>query len=57
MSATFIEKIKNWIYYMASTPMEDLSVWEELLGCLVIAGVCGLIWLIGELVYIWEGKE
>ena len=47
---TFIEKIKDWL----QKPIIERSHGEELLGCLVIAVILGIIWLIGELVYRWE---
>lgn len=53
MSATFIEKIRAWI----QRPMMEKEPGDELLGCLVIAGVLGLIWLIGEIIYRWEGRR
>ena len=53
MSANFIEKIKEWL----QRPMTEQDPRGELLGCLVIAGVLGVIWLIGELIYRWEGRR
>lgn len=53
MSATFIEKIRAWL----QRPMAEQGPREELLGCLVIAGVLGVIWLIGEIIHRWEDRE
>lgn len=50
MNVIFIEKIKDWL----QKPIIERSHGEELLGCLVIAVILGIIWLIGELVYRWE---
>lgn len=53
MNVIFIEKIKDWL----QKPIIERSHGEELLGCLVIAVILGLIWLIGELVYRWEDSQ
>jgi hypothetical protein len=57
MSAIFIEKIKNWISYMADTPVSVHGWRQELLAWAIIAGAGGVIWLIGELVYRIENKK
>lgn len=54
MNVTFIEKTKNWISYMADTPVSVHGWRQELLAWAIIAGAGGVIWLIGELVYRWE---
>lgn len=57
MSVSFIEKIKNWISYMHTTPRSEHGLREELLGYGIIAGVLAVIWLIGELIYRWEERR
>ena len=38
-------------------PMIEQTPLEEVVGCLIILGVIGLIWLIGEIIYRWERKK
>jgi len=57
MSVTFIEKIKNWISYMADTPVSVHGWRQELLAWAIITGAGGVIWLVGELIYRWEERR
>lgn len=57
MSATFIEKIKGWIYYVNHTPISEHGYKAELIKTGAVLAVAGLIWLIGEIVYRWEGRR
>ena len=57
MSATFIEKIKQWILYMSHTSVREHGIEAELLSWAIIAGICGVIWLIGDLIYRWEARK
>ena len=53
MSATFIEKIRAYL----SRPVIEWTHAEEAVSCLIIAGIVGVIWLIGEIIYRWEGRR
>ena len=53
MSAISIEKIKDYL----SRPVIEWSHTEEAVACLIMAGIVGVIWLIGEIIYRWESRR